>query len=87
MEIIYYIILVPMVYLAFVIFFVGLVVRLAGIIREPNHPTTLQIYPEKKPKFLWMQEGIINYDAEKLAKENGVEVVMDRCMYKEFLRK
>ena len=53
METLYYIILVPMVYVAFAIFFIGTTVRLIKIFREPKHPTTLQIYPEKKPKWLW----------------------------------
>jgi len=34
---------------------------------------------------IWLQEGIINYDAEALAKENGIEFIQDRCMYKEYL--
>jgi nitrate reductase gamma subunit len=42
-----------MVYLAFGVFMVGTVVRLVKLLREPKHPTTLQIYPEKKPKWLW----------------------------------
>jgi nitrate reductase gamma subunit len=43
---------VPMVYLAFAIFLVGTTVRLVNIFRAPKHPTTLQIYPEKKHRWL-----------------------------------
>jgi len=50
---IYYIILVPMVYVAFAVFFVGTVARLIKIFREPKNPITLQIYPEKKPNWLY----------------------------------
>ncbi|MFC1579435.1 respiratory nitrate reductase subunit gamma [Thermodesulfobacteriota bacterium] len=53
METIYYIILVPMVYLAFGIFFVGTAIRLYQLFRTPKNPATLQIYPEKRPKWLW----------------------------------
>ncbi len=53
METLYYIILVPMVYVAFATFFIGTAVRLIKIFKEPKHPTTLQIYPEKKPRWLW----------------------------------
>ena len=53
METIYYIILIPMVYLAFAVFFVGTVVRLIKLFREPKNPTTLQIYPERRPQWLW----------------------------------
>ncbi|MFA6571743.1 MAG: CoA-binding protein, partial [Bacteroidota bacterium] len=35
----------------------------------------------------WLQEGIINDEAKKLAIENGIEFIQDRCMYKEFLNK
>ena len=48
METLYYIILVPMVYMAFATFFIGTAVRLIKIFREPSHPATLQIYPERK---------------------------------------
>ena len=53
METLIYFILVPMVYISFTVFFVGTIVRLVKIFREPKHPTTLQIFPEKKPKWLW----------------------------------
>lgn len=53
MQTLYYIILVPMVYVAFATFFIGTAVRLIKIFREPRHPSTLQVYPEKKPRWLW----------------------------------
>ena len=52
METLYYFVLVPMVYIAAAIFFVGTGVRLVSIYRAPKHPTTLQIFPEKAPKWL-----------------------------------
>jgi nitrate reductase gamma subunit len=53
LETLYYIILVPMVYIAFAIFFLGTAMRLIKIFRAPKNPATLQIFPEKKPKWLW----------------------------------
>ncbi len=53
METVYYIILIPMVYVAFAVFFVGTGIRLVQMFREPRHPATLQIFPEKQPKWLW----------------------------------
>jgi len=50
---VYYFIMVPMVYFAFAVFLVGIIVRIVKIWGEPKHPTTLQIYPEKRPKWLW----------------------------------
>ena len=42
----------------------------------------------KKPgiKLVWMQLGIYNEQAEKLAKEKGIKVVYNRCMLEEHER-
>ena len=53
MQTVYYIVLVPMVYFACAVFIVGTILRLIKIFRTPPHPATLQIFPEKKPKWLW----------------------------------
>lgn len=37
-------------------------------------------------KVIWMQEGIHNEEAEKKAKENGLDVVFNRCMMAEHKR-
>lgn len=52
METLYFFVLVPMVYIAVAVFVVGTGVRLIKILKSPKHPTTLQIFPEKKPKWL-----------------------------------
>jgi uncharacterized protein len=36
--------------------------------------------------FIWMQEGVINEDAAAVARQAGIPVVMDLCVYKEWLR-
>ena len=33
-------------------------------------------------KLIWLQEGIINDEAKKLAEDNGIEFIQDKCMYK-----
>ena len=53
MQILYYIILIPMVYIAFAVFVLGTAGRLVKIFREPSAPGKLQIFPEKRPKWLW----------------------------------
>lgn len=53
METVYYIILVPMVYAAFGIFVLGTVYKLIRTFRSPKHPSTLRIFPERKPRWLW----------------------------------
>jgi predicted CoA-binding protein len=39
-----------------------------------------------KAKVVWMQEGIVNEEAAAKAKKAGIEVVMDKCMKKEYVR-
>ena len=53
MKTLYYLILVPMVYLAFLVFIVGTIIQGVRLWRTAKNPTTLQIFPEKKPKWLW----------------------------------
>ncbi len=36
-------------------------------------------------KLIWLQEGIINHEAELLAKENDIDFIQDRCIYKEYV--
>lgn len=34
----------------------------------------------KKPKAVWLQLGITNDDAAKVAKDNNIMIIMDRCI-------
>ncbi len=40
----------------------------------------------KKPKVIWLQEGIHNEEAEQLAQNAGIKVVFNRCMLAEHRR-
>ncbi len=53
MQTAYYLILVPMVYLAFAVFIVGTVARLVSIWQKPKNPSTLMIHHTKSPRWLW----------------------------------
>jgi uncharacterized protein len=33
---------------------------------------------------IWLQEGIVNDEAKKLAEANGIEFIQDKCMLKEY---
>ncbi len=41
---------------------------------------------KKKPKIIWLQEGIHNEEAEDLARKAGIKVVFNRCMLAEHRR-
>lgn len=41
---------------------------------------------KKKPKVIWLQEGIHNEEAEDLARKSGIKVVFNRCMLAEHQR-
>lgn len=41
---------------------------------------------KKKPKVIWLQEGIHNSEAEELARKEGITVIFNRCMLAEHRR-
>lgn len=41
---------------------------------------------KKRPKVIWLQEGIHNVKAENLAKKEGIKVIFNRCMLREHQR-
>ena len=41
---------------------------------------------KKKPKVIWLQEGIHNIEAENLARKHGIDIVFNRCMLAEHQR-
>ncbi|MFQ5440683.1 MAG: CoA-binding protein [Nitrosopumilaceae archaeon] len=41
---------------------------------------------KKKPKVIWLQEGIHNPEAEELARKEGIQVIFNRCMFAEHKR-
>ena len=41
---------------------------------------------KKKPKVIWLQEGIHNSQAEEVARSNGFMVIFNRCMLAEHQR-
>lgn len=49
MDTLYYIILVPMVYLAFMVFIIGTIRQTVRVLQQPKFIPPLQIYPVKKP--------------------------------------
>jgi uncharacterized protein len=40
----------------------------------------------KKPKVIWLQEGIHDFESEELARQAGITVIFNRCMLAEHQR-
>jgi hypothetical protein len=40
----------------------------------------------KRPRCIWMQEGVIHQEAAKTVEAAGIPVVMDHCILKELAR-
>ena len=53
---------------------------------EDAYPVVQDVIKKEGVRVLWLQEGIHNIQAEKLAIENGIDVVYNRCMMAEHIR-
>jgi predicted CoA-binding protein len=59
-------------------------VDLVNIFRQPQFvPEVVEAAIRIGAKGVWMQEGVIHEEAERRAREAGLEVVADRCILKE----
>ncbi len=54
--------------------------------RSEEVPAIVEAAIKVGAKVVWMQEGVINEAAAARAREAGLKVVMDRCMFKEHLK-
>ena len=62
-------------------------VDVVDIFRRSEHiPPVVDEAIKIKARVIWMQSGIVNHQAAQKAKEAGLDVVMDRCMYVEYSR-
>ncbi len=61
-------------------------VDVVDIFRKPEavKPYVEQAIARGCVKVIWLQEGIVNEEAASLARENGIEVVMDKCIKKAY---
>jgi uncharacterized protein len=59
---------------------------LVDVFRAPEHvPGIVDECIAKGVTRLWLQEGVINEAAAEKARAAGMTVVMDRCIYKEYV--
>ncbi len=54
--------------------------------KSEDVPPVVEEATRRGAKMIWMQEGIINLEAEAKAEKAGLKVVMDLCMKKEHQR-
>lgn len=61
-------------------------VDLVDVFRAPEHLDAIvdECIALKVPA-IWIQEGIVNEAAAQRARDAGMEVVMDRCIYKDYV--
>jgi len=56
-------------------------VDVVQVFRKPEEvPPIVEEAIKIGAKVVWMQEGIVNYEAAQLARDAGLQVVMDACM-------
>ncbi len=62
-------------------------VDVVQVFRKPEDvPPVVEAAIQIGAKVVWMQEGVINEDAAKMAEAAGLKVVMNRCMMKTYQR-
>ncbi len=62
-------------------------VDLVDVFRNGRHvPGIVQECLERGFAKLWLQEGCVNQDAAERARAAGVQVVMDRCLLRDYVR-
>ena len=62
-------------------------VDLVNVFRASQHvPEIVEQCIDSGIKAIWLQEGIIHYEAAKTALKAGISIIMDECIYKEMIR-
>ena len=59
---------------------------MVNIFRRPEYvPDLVEAAIRRRAKVVWMQEEVIHEEAAARARAAGLEVVMDRCLLKEYM--
>lgn len=62
-------------------------IDLVDVFRAPEHVDEIvDACIELKLPALWLQEGVVNEAAARCARRAGMFVVMDRCIYRDYLQ-
>ncbi len=60
-------------------------IDLVDVFRAPEHVDPIvDACIELKVPLLWLQDGVVNEPAALRAQANGITVVMDRCIYRDY---
>ena len=60
-------------------------VDIVDVFRAPEHvPNIVDDCIALKVPALWLQESVVNEKAAERARDAGITVIMDRCIYKEY---
>ena len=58
-------------------------IDIINIFRHPDHLLPIVNDSIKiNPKVIWFQDGVVNYEAIDLAKKNGIQTIIDDCIYR-----
>ncbi len=61
-------------------------IDLVNVFRAPEHVDAIvDACIELRLPALWLQDGVVNVAAAQRAREAGIWVVMDRCIYRDYL--
>ena len=61
-------------------------IDLVNVFRAPQHVDAIvDRCIEQGLKALWLQDGVVNLPAAQRARDAGIWVVMDRCIYRDYL--
>lgn len=61
-------------------------VDIVDVFRAPEHvPEAVLSCLSIKCPAIWLQEGVVNGTAALAAREAGLKVIMDRCIYKDYV--
>jgi predicted CoA-binding protein len=62
-------------------------IEIVNIFRRSEYvPEIVEAAIRRGAKVVWMQEGVVHDEAAEIARQAGIEVVMDRCILKEHMR-
>ncbi len=65
----------------------GFLPDIVDVFRAAEHvPAIVESCIKLGIKKIWLQEGVIHEDAARRAKEAGITVVMNRCMWRDYMR-